>query len=204
MEKVMTRIWVGLLAVAALGAASGGALADTPPSAGVTATGSVAPGCSLGVWSKDSGGGQFTAGKDAVVTYADGDLVDASGNSIVSPSTAVKVRVPMVCNTAVSWTVTSDVGALRLTSGATPPTGFSNQWLYTLMTAPYTSGGVVVGSLDTTQSDGSPIFEGNSLSATRSLTVSYFGMTFSPNSQSEKMLAGNYAEKITLTVSPSF
>ena len=190
---------------AALAASAGAALADPPPAAGVMADGNVPAGCAFGAWQKDSGPGTFAGGKDAVVTYANSDLVDGSAMSVVSAATAVTVHAPLVCNTGITWSISVEKGALRQDLISTPPAGFSNQWLYSLGSSMRNAGGGAVGSTYGYESDGTPFnTETHFQDVPTALQIASLRMTFSPSPQTGRMLAGNYSEKITVTVQPSF
>lgn len=182
--------------------------ADPPsaPSAVITATGYASAVCTIGPWTKLSGAGSFSSGTSAVVTYSDSDLVDAESRSIAGPAATVSVTANVLCNTALTWHLTTANGALRLTSGAAVPPGFSNQWLYSLIFGPYSSGGARVGSFeDMPASNGAP-FDGDvhGMSLVNSLNVARFGLTFAPLAQSSRMLAGPYSEVLTVTFTPTF
>jgi hypothetical protein len=200
MNGVSKGFWgIGLAAVTACGA-----LADGPTPANITVQGSAPLVCSLGGWSKVSGAGSFSGGTSAVVTYGNSDLVDGEAMSTLGAGQAVVLRAPLLCNTSITWSITNLKGALRLDSSVVPPSGFSNQWLYNLNSGPRTAGGSTVGSMEDYDSDGTP-FEGEShtLSAANSVKIAYFALTFTPYSQTARMLAGSYSEAVTLTVSPS-
>lgn len=194
-------IWGAALAAALAPAA----LADDPGPANIAVQGNAPAVCSLGGWTKDSGAGAFTGGTNAVVTYSDSEMVDGAAMATLGPAQAVVLRASLVCNTGLTWTIAADKGALRNDAGVTPPAGFANQWLYNLVAGPKTPGGAWVGYLHVVyDSDGTPI-GGISATLTPSLsqTIGYFSLTFTPIAQSARMLAGNYSERITLTVEPS-
>lgn len=202
----MQTISKGILGIALAAATSAAAAqADDPLAANITVHGSAPLVCSLGGWTKDSGAGSFSGGTSAVVTYSNSDLVDGEANSVLGPAQAVALRAQLLCNTSLTWTLEAAKGALRLDSSATVPGGFSNQWLYHLEAGPKTSGGAWVGFIRVEyDSEGEPISGiSSNLSPSLSTTVAYFALTFTPLAQSARMMAGNYSESITLTVSPS-
>ncbi len=191
--------WITALAAVTACGASADAL-----NTNVTVKGNAPAVCSLGGWAKDSGVGAFSPGTNAVITYSNSDLVDASANSVLGAGSAVVLRAPLLCNTAITWGLTTTKGALRLESSLVPPAGFSNQWLYNLTSGPRTSSGAAVGSLESLGSDGTPFSgESHSLSAPNSGRIAYFSMAFTPFAQATRMIAGTYSESVTLTVSPS-
>lgn len=160
--------------------------------------------CSLGSWLKSSGAGSFSGGLTAVNTFSNADMVDGSAMSVLGSGQTLNFRAPLLCNTAITWTLTTTKGAFRQDAALTPPAGFANQWLYDLSSAPYNSGGTAVSSVSTITADGTP-FDGetHSLTPTKSMQIAYFGVTFVPAPQTARMLAGAYSEDIVLTVTPS-
>ena len=199
--------WISrTVSCAALAAVTAGAaLADPAPGDTINVKGNAPAVCSLGQWIKDSGPGGFTGGTSPVISYGNGDLVDGSAHSIVGAGSTVQIHALLLCNTALSWQLTTAKGALRLDSGASA-TGFSNQWLYGLAFGPYDSGGARVGSFeDMASSDGTP-FTGDlhGMSLSNSLKIARYGMTFTPLPQTASMLAGSYSETLTLTMSPLY
>lgn len=194
----------GIWGVALAAATASAALADGPTPANVTVQGNAPAVCSLGGWSKDSGPGTFSGGTSAVVTYGNSDLVDANAMSTLGAAQAVTLRANLLCNTSITWGISTSKGALRLDAGVTPPSGFSNQWLYNLTSGPKTSGGSYVSSYESLDSDGTPFSgETHTLSQVNSQRIAYFALIFTPYSQTARMLAGSYSESITLTISPS-
>lgn len=198
MHALSRKIWVLALLTA------GAAQAADPPTATLTAQGHADTVCNLGDWVKDSGPGSFSGGKAPVVSYGDADLVDGSSRSIVGSGSAVKIHAPLLCNTALTWSLSTAKGAFRLDSGATAPS-FANQWLYDLVFGPYSSSGARIGSFEDMTSDGTP-FSGDAhgMSLANSLKITRFGMTFSPLAQSATMMAGSYSETVTLTMTPLY
>ena len=184
---------------------AGAALADPAPGDTINVKGNAPAVCSLGAWSWDSGPGVFTGGTSAVVSYSNDQLVDASAMSIAGAGLTESMHAPLVCNTGLTWSISTGKGALRLDSSVTPPGGFSNQWLYHLEAGPQKSSGAWVGSMHASyDSDGTP--GGGidvTLGASLSESIDHFSLTFTPSSQSARMLAGTYSETVTLSISPS-
>jgi hypothetical protein len=155
MEREMHGISKGVWGIALAAVTATAAMAEETP-ATITVKGSAPQVCSLGGWSKDSGPGSFSGGTNATVTYSNDEMVDGSANSILGAGSAVVLRAPLLCNTAITWGISTGKGALRLDSSAVPPAGFANQWLYNLNSGPKTSGGGDVGSRELFDSDGTP------------------------------------------------
>jgi len=200
----MYAIAKGLWVVAFAGAMAMPAMADGPTPANIAVKGSAPEVCSLGGWTYVSGPGSFSGGTNATVTYSNDQMVDGLANSILGPGSAMTLHAPLLCNTAINWSITTSKGALRLESGTTPPSGFASQWLYELRSGPYTSGGTAVASIEVDDADGTPLSgESHGLTSVKATQIAYFGLTFSPFAQSARMLAGSYSESVTLTVSPS-
>jgi len=173
------------------------------PNGEIHVKGNVPAVCSLGGWQKQSGPGAFVPGFDAVATYNSSDLVGADGFSALGPGSALTFHAPLSCNTAITWSFSTAKGALRLDATTAAAPGFARQWFYDLSAAPYTQGGSVVGFQPTLTSNGTPITESFGLGSGDAKTISYMGIVFSPIAQPLRMLAGNYSETITLTVSPT-
>ena len=194
----------GLWGIALAAATATAALASGTNPDSINVKGSAPEVCSLGGWTYVSGPGSFSGGTNAVVTYTNDQLVDSLANSVLGPGAAMTLQAPLLCNTAISWSITTSKGALRLDSGTTPPTGFANQWLYELKSGPYKSSGVAVASLEVDDADGTPFSgESHGLTSDKATQIAYFGLSFTPFAQSTRMLAGSYSESVTLTVSPS-
>jgi hypothetical protein len=197
MTKYLLALLVAMMATCAFSAAE---------AASVAVTGSAPMVCSLGGWQKDSGPGTFNgAGShSAINTYGNSDMVDGAAMSVLGAGQTLVFHAPLLCNTSITWSVTTDKGAFRNDTAGTAPAGFANQWLYSLLSGPYKAGGTSAASLETMDSDGSPLTgETHTVDPPRALTISYFGITFTPSAQTARMLAGSYSEKITLTVAPS-
>lgn len=194
----------GVGGAAVLAATCMGAMAADAPTAVITATGHALAVCTVGQWTKASGAGTFSGGSNGVLTYSESDLVDANSMSVLNASKAVEVRIPVLCNTAMTWSLEGAKGALRNDTTPTAPTGFSSQWLYHLDAAPKTAGGANVGYLNFAyDSEGFPITGVTSLLNTGlSLTVSYFSLKFTPTAAVQRMTAGSYSEVFTFTVTP--
>jgi hypothetical protein len=173
-----------------------GAYADDPGGE-IRVKGNVPAVCSLGGWEKQGGPADFQGGYDAVATY------DAATLASLGPGAALTFVAPLNCNTAITWSFATTKGAFALDGGPSPPTGFSDRWLYDLTAAPYTEGGSVVGFRPSLTSDGTPVSESFGLGQRDAGTIHHMGIVFTPVFQPLRMLAGHYSETISLTVSPT-
>lgn len=194
----------GIWAVAFLAVIAPGATAADPPSATLTAHGSAPLVCTIGPWVKISGPASLSGGHNAILTYGDSDLVNGESQSIVNGNSAVEIRAALLCNTGLTWGFSSLNGAFRLTPDVAPPAGFSHQWLYQLNFGPYDSGGGSVGGFSLSYTSQGTPFNSVDLAYTPnlSLEIAYFGLTFTPLANPNRMLAGNYSETFTLTMEP--
>jgi hypothetical protein len=177
-------------------------LADSPSTA-ITASGYAPQVCTVSAWSKISGSGTLTGGVQSVLTYDESDLVDASSMSVLDASKAFTLRIPVLCNTSVTWGILGAKGALRHNSDPVTPSGFAKQWLYRLTTSAKTASGGTIGATVTYDSSGTPL-SGMTSTFDQSLsqTLAYFTLTFTPLAVSQRMLAGSYSEVLTITIQP--
>ncbi|MGA9794559.1 MAG: hypothetical protein WBQ17_03385 [Rhizomicrobium sp.] len=201
--NAIAKILIAAVAVSAAAASSADATPSVVPGDQITVKGNAPAICVLGEWALKSGSASFSPGSTGVATFTSDQLTGTDGVSVLGAANALDFHAPLVCNTAISWSFSTTNGAFRLTSGAVPPSGFANQWLYGLSVGPYTSGGTQVGSVDSFTSSGAPQYESYGLNAGDSERIAYMDMVFTPVAQNLRMLAGNYSESITLTVSPT-
>jgi hypothetical protein len=207
MFRISKAIW-GAVIVAAF---TSGALADdpAPQSVGIQVGGNAPAYCSLGDWFKVSGPGTFSGGPNAVIGYANSDLVGSDGKAALSSAQAVKLHAPIRCNTALTYTVKTDKGIFSRATTGTVPAGFSNYWTY-ILTVGLTdaSGSTYVGNYLNWQSSTNwpPLNSTTARTLEDSVRSAYVEIIFTPNAnswQTPRMLAGNYSEGITFTVSPT-
>lgn len=201
------------VAIAALGTQALAAPAGKGSQPQVTVDGHASPTCVLGGWSLASGpSGAFTPGTNATFSYDASVMVTSTGVSNFSGNSGkVVARAPLVCNTAMGWTIGLQNGALALqTPPSTVPTGFSTRWLYHLHAVPEDGSnnqvGVFAADFDT---NGHPLPLGPVFGllpfATGWGPLREFEIDFTPQAISgpnNKMIAGTYSESITLQVGP--
>jgi hypothetical protein len=203
----MCRITKGVLGAAFIVAVAPSALADPPAAPGVdiTVKGNAPAVCSLGAWTKLSGPGAFSGGTNAVVTFSNSDMVNGDAMSVLGPEDAVTMRAPFLCNTQLTYGLETMKGKFSLDSEMTPPAGFSRQWDYSLAFGTADAGGGYVSNAhhewDSSMSGGPYGGESIRPSTYNSLKAAYFLLTFTPHSQAARMVAGNYSETLTLTIS---
>ena len=186
-----------------------------PPKPQVTVDGSASPTCVLGAWKLASGpNGVFTAGTGTgSFTYDSSVMVTGAGVSNFSGNSGkVAVRAPLVCNTAMSWTVSVQKGALALQTPPSPvPSGFSTKWVYHLHAAPEDGSNNQLGLIAADYTTNGHPVPANSFGSSGVLLVVWgfmrnFEIDVTPQAISgpnNKMIAGDYSESITLQVSPS-
>jgi hypothetical protein len=203
----MYRISKGVLGAAFFAAVTPAAMADPPvsPAVDITVKGNAPAVCSLGAWTKLSGPGAFAGGTNAIVTFSNSDMVDGDAMSALGPEDAVTLRAPLLCNTQLTYGLGAMKGRFSLDSNMTPPAGFSRQWDYSLAFGTADAGGGYVSNAhhewDGSMSGGPYGGETIRPSTDNSLKAAYFLLTFTPHSQTARMVAGNYSEILTLTIS---
>src|SRR3569833_2836588 len=152
----------------------------------VTVTGNAPQVCSLGGWTKISGPGTFSGSGSQAATnaYSNNDMVDGQAMSTLGAGQALVFHAPLLCNTAITWSVVTDKGAFRHDTIASAPGGFANQWLYSVLSGPYQSSGTSAASLESFDADGTP-FSGeiHTVAPPRARTIAYFGLPITPLSQ---------------------
>ncbi len=204
---------LGALALAAT--ATQALAAPAPAKPQVTVDGSASPTCVLGPWTLASGpNGVFSAGTaSGSFTYDSSVMVTGAGVSNFSGNSGkVAVRAPLICNTAMSWTVSVQKGALALNTPPSPvPSGFSTKWVYRLHAAPEDGSNNQVGLIAADYTTNGHPVPPNSFGSSGVLLVVWgfmrnFEIDVTPqaiNGPNNKMIAGDYSESITLQVSPS-
>jgi len=153
------------------------------------------------------------------MTWSTSTLVDGGAKSLIKNDSGATVSAPILCNRPFTWSISAANGALRQNnSGPTAwnGSGFASEWGYRLranVTVLDSDLGLSVGLLSTPVNVSSPAGSTGGLKGVRSVTGIGYGLAnyavievnLLPNTvggNEPRMLAGNYSETLTLTLTP--